>query len=302
VLQLAGRPIFGIDKVDYILRGYTQSLAMKSFYFLATFLLASGVGTGMPAYAAGLSGRVANCPLESKGLPALVGPLAAAIAGNLVGAAVDSVVSYLNTDRAATYSVTLPEQSPASLLQNNQCLYVSSTSLGGKDLNKPEVLQNLENAGFLAVIAFEPPDLPTDKEIVLHPTIKRWSYSRFLDRSCPLFRNCSKRDLVVALTFLAPTEPNGSASVTASAIGVTLSRATTNEVQSVFSPGTKLPWFKVTPAQGPVNVRFSLSETSRPGAVAKAIALALQGQKENLSQGAQTAVQNSFPKAGGATP
>jgi len=53
---------------------------MKSHYLLAAFLLASG--TGMPAYAAGLSGRVANCPLESKGLPALVGPLAAAIAGN----------------------------------------------------------------------------------------------------------------------------------------------------------------------------------------------------------------------------
>jgi hypothetical protein len=274
---------------------------MKSFYFLATFLLASGVGSGMPAYAAGLSGRVANCPLESKGLPALVGPLAAAIAGNLVGAAIDSVVGYLNAERAATYSVTLPEQSPASLFQNNQCLYVSSTSLRGKELTKPEVLQNLGNAGFLAVIAFEPPDNPTEKDIVLHPTIKRWSYRRFLDRSCPLFRNCSKRDLVVALTFLAPTEPNGSASVTASAIGVTLSRATTKEVQSVFSPGTKLPWFRVTSAQGPVNVRFSLSETSRPGAVAKAIALALQGQKANLSKGAQTAVENAFPQASGAT-
>jgi hypothetical protein len=292
-----------VDKFEYILKRYTQIIAMKNHLFLAAFLLTSGVATGMPAYAAGLSGRVANCPLESKGLPALVGPLAAAIAGNLVGAAVDSVVSYLNTDRAATYSVTLPEQSPASLLQNNQCLYVSSSSLGGRDLNKPEVLQNLANAGFFAVIAFEPPDNPTDKEIVLHPTIKRWSYSRFLDRSCPLFRNCSKRDLVVALTFLAPTEPNGSASVTASAIGVTLSRATTAEVQSVFSPGTRLPWFRVTPAaQGPVNVRFSLSETSRPGAVAKAIALALQGQKGNLSKGAQTAVQNAFPQANGATP
>jgi hypothetical protein len=277
---------------------------MKSHFLLAAFLLASGAGAGLPAYAGGLSGRVANCPLESKGLPALVGPLAAAIAGNLVGAAVDSVVSYLNTDRAATYSVTLPEQSPASLfqIQKNQCLYVSSTSLRGKDLNKPEVLQNLGNAGFLAVIAFEPPDNPTDRDIVLRPTIKRWSYRRFLDRSCPLFRNCSKRDLVVALTFLAPTEPNGSASVTASAIGVTLSRATPKEVQSVFSPGTRLPWFKVTPAQGPVNVRFSLSETSRPGAVAKAIALALQGQKENLSKGAQTAVQNAFPQTNGATP
>ncbi|MFN7872784.1 MAG: hypothetical protein ACK5QQ_11410 [Cyanobacteriota bacterium] len=291
-----------MDKVEYIIKTDTQLFAMKSHLFLAAFLLASGVGTSMPAYAAGLSGRVANCPLETKGLTALVGPLAAAIAGNLVGAAVDSVVSYLNTDRAATFSVTLPEQSPASLLQNNQCLYVSSTSLGGRDLNKPDVLQKLADAGFLAVIAFEPPDNPTDKQIVLHPTIKRWSYSRFLDRSCPLFRNCSKRDLVVALTFLAPTEPNGTAAVTASAIGVTLSRATTNDVKSVFSPGTKLPWFKVTPAQGPVNVRFSLSETSRPGAVAKAIALALEGQKGNLSKGAQTAVQNAFPQGNGATP
>jgi hypothetical protein len=149
--------------------------------------------------------------------------------------------------------------------------------LGGKDPNKPEVLQNLANAGFIAVIDFVPPDNPTNKELVLHPTIKRWSNPRFLDRSCPLFRNCSKRDLVVALTFLAPTEPNDSASVTASAIGVSLSRATPKEVQSVFFPGTKLPWFKVIPTPGPVNVRFSLSETSRPGAVAKAIAL--QGPK-----------------------
>ena len=56
----------------------------------------------MPVYAGGLSGHVANCPLELKGLPALVGPLAATIAGNLVGTAIDSVVGYLNTDRGAT--------------------------------------------------------------------------------------------------------------------------------------------------------------------------------------------------------
>lgn len=275
-------------------------IAMKSLCLLATFMLASGMGSGISAYAAGLSGRVADCPAEPRGLQALVGPLAAAIAGNIVGAAIDSVVNHLNADRAANYSVTLPEQSPASLFANNQCLYVSSTNLRGKDLTGSAALQSLGNTGFLAVIKFKSPKL-TGNDIVLHPIIKRWSYKRFLDRSCPLFRNCTKRDLVVALTFLEPTEPNGSASVTASAIGVTMSRVTPKDVQSFFSPGTELPWFKVKSAQGPVNIRFSLSETSKPGAVARAIATALQGQKGNLTKGATTAVESAFPQNNGAT-
>jgi hypothetical protein len=285
---------------------------MKSIHRVSALSLSLTIGFApLTASAAGLSAAVAPCPTEVRqGLETIAIGIAAASVSNLVGAAVDRAVTYLKSDRSRAYSASvplvdlgdifdqtdlaLPSSAPRRAPRSHACLYLSSDSLAaiGKSSPPGSVLEGLrKGADFFAILRFlRSPSSST----VFKPVIQEWNYNRFLDRGCPLFRSCKKRDVVVRLLFKSPTNPDGTAVPNAQAMSVVLAGVSPADVNGVFRPGLELPWFRTDLTSGPVNLAFELVETSKPGAFAKALADALSAQKEPLQTQANAWVTSTL--------
>lgn len=253
-------------------------------------LLLVSLSIAAPAYSAGISARVEECEGGSRFVPpAIPAAIVTSVVNTLIGSAITSVVNYLNTQRAVTYSAVVPVENASELIftgtGESRCLYISSTSLNGVKLSDFPSIR--ANSKFFASIALKPSVSTSDP--VFRPVIRSWTYKDFLERNCPVFRNCSRRDVVMKLTFESPSSPASNGSILAEPLGVSLVNIHRNALDNALVAGSDLPWVKYSGSlSGPVNVRFTLTETSNPNQFTTALAAALNSQKANI----QTAVTN----------
>ena len=267
-----------------------------------------------------LTMHVGGCPRKID--RALMGPaiVAAGMASSLTGAAVDAVAEYLTQVRVASFFGTkgLDSGDMQNLFINKdkQCLYTflltpalnkyfsdNKISLGQSDgtaFVTPEQLIDIEKKGvakFMAVMSFEPnttepvtnvnSEVSTDKDGFTYYRTYVWKliYPSFIDANCPPLRMCNNRDIVMRLRFAYPTAPDPLETKNkASALNMIFQNVSTNTVTS--SVGEQYSgWFAYNSKPPTLsNVEFSLTETSRPGEVAKALAAALKANKEAISK------------------
>jgi hypothetical protein len=202
------------------------------------------------------------------------------MANTLVGSAITSVVNYLNSKRASTYITVLPVDDATQLFSatSGKCLYISSTPIESVEFEELESIQ--ARSTFFASVAMIP--ARSGGSEVFRPEVKSWNYTNFLQTNCPLFRNCSRRDLVLKITFEAPALPSSSGALLAEPIGASWINISRKALPTAFIPDSRLPWVRSSNLQGPVNVRVSLTETSNPNEFTTAMAAALESQRKNI--------------------
>lgn len=232
--------------------------------------------------ASALSAAVLPCSSSPLSIKSIQGDIATAVVRSLLGTAIDAAVKYLDDDRAASFEVIVPTNSLSELTTNQgtaKCFYVSSDSLDSSKLNGAEPKPRPETA-FFAKIKLIP---DTGAAGVVRPEILDWRYQAFLEPSCPVLRNCDRRDVVVSMSILAPAATVAGRTIESEPIGFSIENATPSELTAAVpaSPtgGASLPWFLAGDSKGPRNIVFKLIETSRPNAFTKALGAALAAQK-----------------------
>ena len=210
---------------------------------------------------------------------------ASAVVRSLLGVAIDTIVNYLDDPRSISFDVVLPVESIDKLVAGTDCLFVSAAALDkwSTPNQKPNVWSPPDQlpTPFFAQLSFSTPS-PAPANATLRPIVRAWKYAEFLQPSCPVFRNCSRRDVAMQLDFLAPAAKFADSSIAAQPFAFAVVGATAGDVQAAMAtsgPGTALPWFLLGEMKGPVNIRFSLVETSQPNAFTKALGAALIAQK-----------------------
>ncbi len=249
---------------------------------------------------------------------ALIGTLASSAAASLTGAAVDSAVKYLTQERIGSTSGYLSaDAAQLNLLFNGNgqnCLYTylytqklweyfnqgkQVPSEGVQPVSLPlkiTDLRNIEGQGltsFLSIVSFVPAN-PGQRSMLnsagegpkatyYKPYIWKLIYHDFVDTSCPAFRNCKKRDVAMSLVLKFPTAPEpDKTSNKAVPFGHIFQRSETNSIASSLSARYG-QWFALDESlPNLANIEFSLVETSKPGAVANAIAESLKTNKEAI--------------------
>jgi hypothetical protein len=266
-----------------------------------------------------LSIGIGPCPTKVSGFISpipVVGALASSAVASLAGAAVDSAVNYLTQERVAT-TKGLASLGPAeldNLLNKGQCLYAylytldlwryfnSSTSApagGAKPLSLPLTTSDLDEisskklTNFMMVLSFvragSPPQLATkdstasDKYLYFQPYIWRLIYPSFVDAKCPAFRDCGKRDVVLSLVMKYPIAPDPSKTENkAFALGRVFQNVSSDSIETSLSY-RYAEWFSLNnQAPNLANIELALIETSKPGAVANALAESLKTNKEAI--------------------
>jgi len=262
---------------------------------------------------------IGECPARDAGFVSpipVVGALASSAVASLAGAAVDSAIRYLTQERmAATKGLASLGPAELDLLFNKgQCLYAylytqklwshfsNSSSVpaeGAKPLSLPlsnsdlDAIDSKDLTSFMAVISFVPAadssrsqggsGAVTDSNAYYKPYIWRMVYPSFVDTKCPAFRDCSKRDVALSLVLRSPTAPDPSKTENkAFALGRVFQNVSSGSIERSLS-GRYGEWFALN-ASSPnlANVEFTLIETSKPGAVANALAESLKGNKETI--------------------
>lgn len=273
-----------------------------------------------PAHSGGVGGKeleakIATCPDTRENLlvAPILGSIAAATASNLAGAAVESIVSYLTQVRAATSqaSLVLEGQDASALFGGNKCLYVylSTRGLGDYLASSPDwqakkgikadfvnQISSRNLTRFFAIIYFAKPDNVVDQAVsttsYFRPIVQMWHFNRFIDSGCPLFRSCNKRDVVVAMELSYPRAASkDSREVRSIPLAVGMSGTTAPEVGIAMRNPSSLSWFSLNTSSPSIsNLRFSIIETSRPGALASALGSAITGSKTAIQQTAERLV------------
>jgi hypothetical protein len=294
-------------------------VVLCSIAFLPT--IAGGVAHAGGVGGRGIQAQIASCPdtRTSILIAPILGGIAAATASNLAGAAVDAIANYLTKDRAVTSQVSLAlEGEEVKQLfgdRNNKCLYVflitpqlkrhlesnkdwQTKNRVTSDFVNQIVSRNLTR--FFAVISFSKPDNIADQTVgttsYFRPNILMWHYSKFIDSGCPLFRSCNKRDVVVSMELARPRNANeDKGPIRSVPLAVGMSGTTANEVGLAMANSSSLAWFSVdTTSPSISNLRFSITETSRPGALASAIGSAVTSSKQDIQQAAQRVVYTNL--------
>gem|GEM_PF-3385342 len=266
-----------------------------------------------------LQAHVSSCPdtRTSMFIAPILGGLAAATASNLAGTAIDAIVVYLTKDRAKTSEVSLPLEDPqlSGLFGNGKCLYVyldsqrlhnylkaSNIQWGSRESPEPEVIHSIRKQNltpFFAVISFVKPRAVESQEVngakFFRPNVLLWHYDSFIDPGCPLFRSCNRRDVVIKLEVAYPRDSaSDGMTIRSIPIAVGFSGATAQEVGNVLTKPNSLGWFSFgSTAPQVANLRFSVTETSKPGALANAIGSSLQGSKQEIQETVQRYVYTS---------
>jgi hypothetical protein len=237
---------------------------------------------GMPASAAGLYSKLDRCKDNASFvLPAgIATSIVTSMANTLVGSAITSAVNYLNAKQASTYMAVLPVDDASQLIStaSGKCLYISSTPIESVEFEELESVQ--ARSTFFASIAMIP--ARSSGSEIFRPVVRSWNYSNFLQNNCPIFRNCSRRDLVLKITFEAPALPSSTGALLAEPIGASWMNISRRALPSALLPNSRLPWVRSSNLQGPVNVRVSLTETSNPNQFTAAMAAALESQRKNI--------------------
>ncbi len=277
----------------------------------------------IPAYSAGVGGkeleaRIAACPDTRNNLllAPILGSIAAATASNLAGAAVDSIVNYLTQVRAVTSqtSLVLEGQEVSALFGGNKCffVYLPTPSLNDYLNNSPDwqaqksvsadfvnqiATRNLTR--FFAVLSFAKPvnqaDSNSNGKAYFRPEVNMWHFSGFIDSGCPLIRSCNKRDVVVAMQLSFPRAADAdSKKLRSIPLAVGMSETTAPEVGIALRNRSSLSWFSLDTSSPSIsNLVFSITETSKPGALANAIGSAIRQNKVAIQQTAERLVYTS---------
>ena len=236
----------------------------------------------MPANAAGLYSKLDKCKVNASFVVPLgiATSIVTSMANTLVGSAITSAVNYLNAKQASTYMTVLPVDDAGQLIStaSGKCLYISSTPIESVEFDELESIQ--ARSTFFASIAMIP--APSSGSEIFRPVVRSWNYSNFLQNNCPIFRNCSRRDLVLKITFEAPALPSSASTLLAEPIGASWVNISRKALPFVFMPDSRLPWIRSSNLKGPVNVRVSLTETSNPNQFTAAMSAALESQRKNI--------------------
>jgi hypothetical protein len=259
------------------------------------------IAAGAPSYAGGLSAAILPCEKDGQVTTLSVpGDIATAVVRSLLGTTIDAIVAHLNESKVSTFDVIIPVDSIDDLTSGTKgkCLYVSSGKLDdladkNSETNLWSGAEAIPSPFFTKIKFVSPLSGKADSTSTLRPVILEWKYRAFLASGCPAFRNCTKRDVAISLTFLAPAATVAGRTVSSEPIGFAIVGATAAEVQAaipVTPGGAALPWFLPGNVHGPVNVRFTLVETSQPNVFTKALGAALAAQKTVL----QDSVENKL--------
>jgi hypothetical protein len=279
---------------------------------------AAGTKTPPTSPVANLTIGIGECPTRDASFVSpipVVGALASRAVASLAGAAVDSAVQYLTQERvAATKGLASLGPTELDLLFNRgQCLYAylytvklwrhfnNSSSIPGEGANPLQlplrssdldVIDNQQLTNFMAVISFVPAKdtratgtsrAASEGYAYYKPYIWRAIYPHFIDTKCPAFRDCGKRDVALSLVLKSPTAPDPSKTENkAFALGQIYQHVEPRSVERSLS-GRYLEWFALsTSLPYLANMELTLIETSKPGAVANALAESLKGNREAI--------------------
>jgi hypothetical protein len=270
-----------------------------------TLVAVASIAASSNVFAGGLSAAVLECDDQQRlaTLSTIGGDIATALVRSLLGTAIDTVVNYLDDEKASTFEVILPVDSIDNLTSGQNCLFVSSAQLDGPagladKSRKPNVWSDPAQvpSTFLAKIRFAQSEAASksDPAAPLRPVVLVWKYSAFLEPSCPLFRNCERRDVAMSLAFLSPASTVAGQTIASEPFGFVVTNSTAKEVEAavpvIKGTGAALPWFLPGNAKGPTNIRFKLVETSQPNAFTKALAAAIEAEKTKI----QDTVENKL--------
>jgi hypothetical protein len=277
---------------------------------ILTSLLILGLSSNYtpPVLAASGSGRdlstqIGDCPsgITANWVmgPVLIG-LASTAAINIAGAAVDAVTTYLNQVRAtkSTASLALDKSEESSLLDGSKCLYLfantselksylkanNNSSMSGIPAAFIKEISAKSLTPFLAAIRFSSANVTEAKQKFYKPQVLAIIYDSFLDTGCPLFRNCSRRDVNITLKLARPISPDGTMQAAkAYPLSIGFQNARTSEVSSILANNSNSLWFGLdTTAPVISNLEFTIIETSRPGALAEALATTASSNKQPI--------------------
>jgi hypothetical protein len=266
-----------------------------------------------------LSAAIGDCPSGMTSgfvmAPLLIG-IASTAATNIAGVAVDAVAAYMTQVRAAksTASLALNPQDESGLLNGSQCLYIFANTEKLKSFVKSEnngsmsaisaaMLGEIDSRSmtpFLAILSFSRANIAEANGLRYYkPNVLTWSYNSFLDGGCPLFRNCSRRDVAISLRLSRPIASSGSSPGSkAYPLSVGFVKAKSGEIGSILSNNANSLWFAYdTSAPAISNLEFSIEETSRPGALAEALASTATTSKQPIQSAVTSMLVPQTPVA-----
>jgi hypothetical protein len=119
--------------------------------------------------------------------------------------------------------------------------------------------------------------------LYFRPYFYRVIYPDFIDSKCPALRRCDKRDVAIQISLRYPVAPDPSKTQPkAYPYGNAFENVSSQAVASTLNRQYSA-WFAVNTMRPELaNLDFTLVETSKPGEFAKAVAAALQSNKESL--------------------
>lgn len=290
--------------------------------FLVLGIMSMSIAPGSAASAGSgkdLSVVIGDCPTGMTSnfvlAPLLIG-IASTAATNITGAAVDAVSNYMTQVRAAksTASLALTSQDESSLLNGSQCLYlfanteelqsfVKSQANGSMSSISADMIREISSkpiTPFFAVLSFARANITELNNLRYYkPNVLAWAYGSFLDKGCPLFRNCGRRDVSISLRLSRPIASNGSSPGTkAYPLSVGFVKAKSSEIGSILSNNSTSLWFAYdTSAPSISNLEFSIEETSRPGALAEALASTATASKQPIQSAVSSILIPQTPAA-----
>lgn len=263
-----------------------------------------------------LSARVRACPLPDGqvGTRSFGAALLATGASNLAGLAVDALVDSISKIRESKSVAlfTLTEEEQSDLWAGRSCLYLYAytdplQSLLARSITMSdlEALRSAPSTPLFVVLRFAShPFSKTASGVTsryLKPQALFWHYSSYLDRDCPLFRSCQRRDVALQLSIANPISPTAQGT-TKQAVLFALAFADVRPEQLAARMVREQPflWVEHQSQGAPVsNLEFTLLETSRPGALAAALASVLRGSKPIVQERVKVVV---VPPAAGVAP
>jgi len=282
--------------------GRNKNLARVAIFTLCSLTLP-------PSYAQNgveLTAQVRECPSKTGDESAVLASAGLAIASslviNLAAQAVDAVTNYLTIEQATTSEafIALTQDKESSLLNGSNCLYIFANTLplkkylDGKRINVKMIdfISRKRLTPFLSVIKFEKDDssnISGSATSFYKPRVETFIYQSFLDNGCPLFRSCNKRDVSISLIIRNPTAtaPTSTAN-RAVPLSLLFPNSTPQSIEatlSSYSIRNRYAWFTHNDSpQSPSNLTFALTETSNPGAIAKALSAAFKSNKDLIAK------------------
>jgi hypothetical protein len=306
-----------MKQADFVRLITISPILAIGFTSQAVFAQATGGGKD-------LSVLIANCPSQQHPQTSFepAGPIASLTGGaasSFAGVAIDAAVKYLTQEVSAksTVSKSLTSSDENGLFGGNKCLYLYGYTLKLKEvLGSPFTDKSLANikannlTPFFGILRFEEnmsgPSFSNvdgsqgaaDATALLpryfKPIVLFWHYSSFISTNCALFRDCGRRDAAVSLTVANPIDSTPSETKNkAVPLALAFSNARPRDIEDSLTNQRNMKWFTYSGKTAPVsNLEFTLVETSKPGALANALAQTATDNKKAIQETVKVIVYN----------